>query len=147
MRAFALVCFVVACSADRPRAVTIAREPQKPVATTDGSLLPPRAPPSSPTACLMLYECGCNAGCTKIDHAVDGLTPGMQVAFASGPFKGAPLFVAKQTTQSGEPVLTVQRADPKASIQICAATPRTSVVGYLCAMDNSGPARACGACE
>lgn len=148
MKALAFAsCFAIACSAERPSAVTIAHEPEKPVATIDGSLLPPRTPAASASACLMLYECGCNAGCMKIDHDKVGLAPGMQVTVASGSLKGTPVFVAKQHGQSGEAVLTVQRADPSAPIQICAATPRSSVVGYLCAMSGSGPARACESCD
>lgn len=146
MKLAALSCFVIACSAEQPHAVTIAHEPEKPVATIDASLLPPPPPPASKNACLMLYECGCNAGCTKIDHAMEGLVPGMQVTIASGGLKGTSVFVAQQKTQSGERVLTIQRADPKASFQICSLS-RSSTLGYLCATSGSGAARACDTCD
>jgi len=146
MKLAALSCVVIACSAEQPRAVTIAHEEQRPVATVDGSLLAPRAPPEEKNACLMLFECGCNAGCTKIDHAMQGLKAGMQVAVASGPLKGTSVFVTKQQTQSGDPVLTIQRADPNAPIQIC-SLPGSSTLGYLCATSGFGAARACTTCD
>jgi hypothetical protein len=132
---------------EQPHAVTIAREEPKPVATAGGSLLPPRAPPAEKNACLMLFECGCNAGCTKIDHAMEGLAPGMQVTITSGGLKGTSVFVAKQQSQSGERILTIQRTDPNAPIQICAMLPQSSTLGYLCATSGSGYARTCGTCE
>ena len=136
----------IACASERPRAVDIAREPARPVETIDASLLPPstRAAPGA-EACLMLYECGCNAGCTKVERPADGLSPGMQVKVTSGPLKGTSVFVAKQTTESGERVLTIQRDDPNAGIHIC-GVPRASFIGYLCASAGSGAARACHTC-
>jgi len=144
MRGAVVFCLAVACSADHSPAVSIARQPVKPVDTIDGSLLPPSTRGQPSEACLMLYECGCNAGCLKIDHAMSSLKPGMQAQVISGGLKGTNVFVAKQTIDTGE-VLTVQRNDPSAAIQICAAMPRASMIGYLCG--DSGPARACPICD
>lgn len=94
----------------------------------------------------MLYECGCNAGCTKVDRPMNALAAGMQVHVTSGPLKGTSVFVTKQKTDSGETVLTIQRADPSASIQIC-GVPLSSFIGYLCSTTAGGAARACNSCE
>jgi hypothetical protein len=150
-RAIVVACFSFACSADKPHTVVaIAPASAQPVATLDASLLPPSTRPRRPgaDACLMLYECGCNASCTKVDRPMDALSPGMQVRVTSeGPLKGTTVFVAKNETASGEHVLTVQRADPNAGIHICAMNARSSTFGYLCATSNSGPARACSTCD
>ncbi len=94
----------------------------------------------------MLYECGCNAGCTRVDERLEDLKPGMSVDVLSGPLAGSSVFVAKNRTADGDSVLTVQRADPKSPIQVCASM-RTPLVGYLCAVKDSGAARACATCE
>jgi hypothetical protein len=94
----------------------------------------------------MLYECGCNAGCTKVDRATAALSPGMRVGVTSGPLKGTTVFVARQQTDSGDSVLTIQRADPSSPIQVC-GSPRASVIGYGCTVKDSGHARACTTCE
>lgn len=94
----------------------------------------------------MLYECGCNAGCTQIDQQVDDLKPGMKVGVRSGPLAGSSVFVAQNHTADGASVFTVQRADPKAPIQVC-ANERSPLVGYGCEVKNSGAARACTTCE
>ena len=138
--------FVVACATEQPHAVTLAHEPTKPVETAGGTLLSPRAPPQTGNACVMLYECGCNAGCTKVDRAMDALSPGKQVGITSGPLKGTTAFVARQQTDSGESVLTVQRADPSSPIQVC-GSPRSSFIGYGCSVKDGGRARACTTCE
>lgn len=147
MRVVTVFSLAIACSAERaPPAVRLAQDPAKPVDTVDGSLLPPstRVTPGT-EACLMLYECGCNAGCMKIDRPMTSLKPGMQAQVTSGGLKGTSVFVAKQPTDTGDTVLTVQRNDPSSAIQICAAVPRASVMGYLCG--DSGPARACRTCD
>lgn len=94
----------------------------------------------------MLYECGCNAGCTEIDRPLEGLDPGARVGVVSGPLKGTSVFVAKSRTTAGDSVLTVQRADPASPIMVCAMRARTPVVGYLCSAEGNGAARACDAC-
>jgi hypothetical protein len=147
-RLVVVVCLVIACGGpERPPAVEIAREPARPVETVDGSLLTPTKPPR-PTgeACVMLYECGCNAGCTKVDQPMDALAPNMQVHIASGSLKGTNVFVAKQKTDTGESIFTVQRTDPNAPIQIC-GIPHSSVMGYLCGTSNLTGPRACSSCE
>lgn len=93
----------------------------------------------------MLYECGCNAGCLQIDRPSDALRVGMRVGVLSGPLDGMTVFVAKNTTAEGEPVFTVQRRDPNASIELCSRP--GPAIGYLCAIDSSGAARACRACD
>jgi hypothetical protein len=94
----------------------------------------------------MLYECGCNAGCTLVDEPLDELRAGMTVNVLAGPLSGSMVFVAQHTTAEGAPVLTVQRADPNAPIQICSVRCSSALIGYLCATDNSGAARACKSC-
>ena len=141
--------FACACAAERANnAVTIEHDvPARPVATVDASLLPPseRGQPAA-SACLMLYECGCNAGCASIDHATDTLKAGMQVGVTSGPLEGTRVFVAKSPTDTGEQIFTIQRADPNAPITVC-GTPRSGAFGYLCNTKDSGHARACQSCE
>jgi hypothetical protein len=140
-----LVVAIASCASPRAQTVTLP-EPLPSIAAM--SPRPHVAQPATTggNACLMLYECGCNAGCTRVDEPLDDLKPGMQVDVLSGPLAGSPVFVAKNITASGEPVLTVQRADPKAPIQVC-ANARTALVGYLCGMKESGAARACTTCE
>jgi len=70
----------------------------------------------------------------------------MQVGVLAGPLAGSTVFVAQSRADDGDAVLTVQRADPKEPIQIC-ANPRAPVVGYLCSVKDSGAARACTTCE
>ena len=104
--------------------------------------------PTTGHACLMLYECGCNAGCMLVDEPQDELRPGMRVGALSGPLKGDTMvFVAQNTTAEGTPVLTVQRADPRAAIQVCTMRASLAPLGYLCATDKSGAARACRSCD
>ncbi len=92
----------------------------------------------------MLYECGCNAGCTPIDRPYDALQVGMRVGVLSGPLKGTTVFVARNTTAEGESVLTVQRRDPSSPIEVCRRVEPT--LGYLCSTASSGAARTCRSC-
>ena len=146
-RAIGLLGFAIACTTEGRHTVTLPHDEEpKPVETAHVALAQPTAGPRpSGNACLMLYECGCNAGCTEVDRSADALSPGMQVRAVSGPGKGTNVFVAKNSSDTGEPVLTVQRADPKGPM-LC-GSPRSAVIGYLCAGNNSGPARACTTCE
>jgi hypothetical protein len=146
MRSVVIAWFVIACSSERPHAVDLPRALPQPVETASGTLLTPRPPQESGQACVMLYECGCNSACVKVDRPMSKLSPNTQVTIATGPWKGTSVYVAKQTSDTGEAVLTVQRTDPQAPIQIC-ALPRSSLVGYLCGTSNLGPARACTTCE
>jgi hypothetical protein len=134
------------CSADQTQHVYIAPQAQRPVAIVDASLLSPvsSAPPAGGNACIMLYECGCNSSCIAIDRPADALHEGMQVGVLSGPLKGTSVFVAKNRTDDGESVFTVQRADPKSPIMVCSLN--APFMGYLCATSNSGAARACHSC-
>ena len=116
----------------------------KPVETSEGTLLP--VPQRTANVCVMLYECGCNAGCTRVDRTMDALSLGKQVVVTSGPLNGTRVFVARQQTGSGESVFTVQRADPSSPIQVC-GSPRSSLIGYGCSVKDSGRARACMTCE
>jgi hypothetical protein len=157
--AWAFVAGLVAfagCSADSSRSVVSApvQAPQNhPSPSTSSGLGPPDASLSPPSggaseqanACLMLYECGCNAGCVQIDHPSDALRAGMRVGVLSGSLEGTTVFVAKSTTAEGEPVFTVQRRDPNASIELCSRP--GPAIGYICAGDALGPARACRSCN
>jgi hypothetical protein len=141
-----IVAVLAGCSADHAQTVTLPRAVERPVTPVDASLLPPPSPSAAAHACVMLYECGCNAGCTEIDHPLASLTARMQVGVVSGPLKGTTVFVAKNHTDDGETVFTIQRADPKSPILVC-GSPSTPLIGYLCATDKMGAARACGACD
>jgi hypothetical protein len=139
--------FACACATEQASTVTLKQEPPRQVETVDASILPPsQHVVASANACVMLYECGCNAACTSIDRPMAELKAGMQVGVTSGPLKGERVFVAKQTTDSGDDVLTVQRADPKSPIMVC-GVPRSGAFGYGCSVKDSGRARACQSCE
>jgi hypothetical protein len=150
-----LVAFV-GCSADPSRSVVSApvQAPENHsspssssgLGPSDASLPPPSGGgPEQANACLMLYECGCNAGCVQIDRPLDALRAGMRVGVLSGALDGTTVFVAQSTTAEGEPVFTVQRRDPNASIQLCSRP--GPAIGYICAVDSFGPARACRSCN
>ncbi|HEX4512740.1 MAG TPA: hypothetical protein VGH87_02640 [Polyangiaceae bacterium] len=139
----AIACLMTACAAESPHETTPVQELPKPVVASPAPSTP-RAP--SPDACVMLYECGCNAGCTKIDRSIDALAPGMQVGILSGPLKGTTVFVAKNHTDTGEAVFTVQRADPSSPIMVC-GVPRSPTIGYLCGTKDLAPPRTCGKCS
>jgi hypothetical protein len=147
-RTLSVAVVMLGCSAERPRAVDLPPQPTSstaaPIAST---LIPPSSRPSAyGNACLMLYECGCNAGCTEIDRAPDTLRVGREARVVSGPLKGTAVFVAKNRTSDGDSVFTVQRADPSAPIMVC-GDPRSPLVGYPCSSKDSGGARACKTCE
>jgi hypothetical protein len=139
-----IACFMTACAAESPREVTPVQELPKPVVSAATATA--RAPSPSPDACVMLYECGCNAGCTKVDRSIDALAPGMQVGVLSGALKGTTVFVAKNHTDTGDAVFTVQRADPRSPIEVC-GVPRTPTIGYLCGTKDLAPPRTCGKCD
>ena len=149
MRASLLAFAILGCSSQSAQTVTLAAPSAAARPTASAPALPKAvaAAPPRGNACLMLYECGCNAGCTAIDRPLDGLTPGTRVGVTSGPLKGTSVYVAQSRTAEGESVLTVQRANPSSPIMLCEATARGPLVGYLCAAKDSGAARACGACE
>ena len=71
----------------------------------------------------------------------------MRVNVVSGPLEGTPVFVAQNRTKDGDPVFTVQRADPKNPIMICDTGARGPLVGYLCGTSDLSAARACTTCE
>lgn len=145
MRVWLLVVVLAGCSSERAQTVTL----NTPSATESAAtpVAPPSVARSAPhrNACVMLYECGCNAGCTAVDQPVEKLKAGMRVGVVSGPLKGTSIFVAQSRTDDGQSVFTVQRADPASPIQVCLA--RSPLVGYLCAVKDSGAARACDTCE
>ncbi len=142
-----IACFVTACAAESPREVTPIQDLPKPVVTASPAPSTPHAAtPNDKNACVMLYECGCNAGCTEVDRSIDALSPGMQVGVLSGRLKGTTVFVAKNKTDTGDAVFTVQRADPSAPFMVC-GTPRSSTIGYLCGSKDLAPPRTCGKCE
>jgi hypothetical protein len=139
------------CSAGRPRGeVYLAPTQASPVTPLDASLPPPHVAAhhaATGNACLMLYECDCNAGCTQVDEPLDDLRAGMRVGVLSGPLKGTMVFVAQSKTADGTPVLTVQRADPTAPLQICSTRASLAPMGYLCGTDKFGAARVCRSCD
>lgn len=148
-----LAFFAIACSSEQPRPTTAPpRESAAPITSSAPSAsavatLPPPSPKAvAGNACVMLYECGCNAGCTKVDRPMDALVVGTQVGVTSGPLKGERVFVAKGATASGDSVLTIQRADPNAAAGAC-ALPRSALMGYACEVTNSGAPRACTRCN
>jgi hypothetical protein len=93
----------------------------------------------------MLYECGCNAGCIQVDSPPGALRVGMRVGVVSGLLKGTTVFVVKNTTAKGESVFTVQRRDPSSPYELCSRP--GPAIGYLCAIDSLGRARACRSCD
>jgi hypothetical protein len=146
----------VACSTERSRGVVVAPVQQAQShpsaepgpAPQDASHRPPdtaTTPFEQANACIMLYECGCNAGCLEIDHPAGELRVGMRVGVLSGALEGTKVFVEKKTTAVGDRVFTVQRRDPDSPIEICRQP--GPLVGYLCGSDDLGPARACRSCN
>jgi len=141
-----VVVTLAACSADRAKTVSLSAPATHAVEPVDASLLPAPTARAPEHACLMLYECGCNAGCTEVDRPLASLRAGMQVGVLSGPLKGTTVFVVKSRADDGEAVFTVQRNDPSAPIVVC-GSPSSPLVGYLCATDKLGAARACASCN
>jgi len=147
-RSLLSVLAILGCSSERAQTVTLAAPPAAASAPRAAALPPPAAPATARrTACLMLYECGCNSACTEVDRPADDLRPGMRVNVVLGPLKGTPVFVAESRTKDGEPIFTVQRADPKDPIVLCSARARGPLVGYLCGASDLSAARACTTCE
>ncbi len=141
-----VVAMLAGCSAEHPQTVTLPKVVERPATPVDASLLPAPSASAAAHACVMLYECGCNAGCTEIDRPLASLAEGLQVGVLSGPLKGTTVFVARNRSDDGEIVYTIQRADPKSPIVVCGA-PNAPLIGYLCATDKMGAARACGGCD
>lgn len=105
------------------------------------------APLVARDACVMLYECGCNSSCVTVDQPRLGFREGDLVMVKSGNLKGTEVYVVKNKTALGADVWTVQRADPRDGVQACGGPDARSLIGYVCATSNSGPPRACVACE
>src|SRR4051812_38363495 len=98
--AFLSALLVVGCSADGARPETQPRldasstrvdSPPASAARSSAS----SAPPEAPHACLMLYECGCNASCVVIDQPMSALEPKLPVVIDSGDLKGTQVWVEK----------------------------------------------------
>ena len=147
MRPALVLALFVGCAAERPQPVELPPQPTASAAApVNVALSRSVTRPSDAHACLMLYECGCNAGCTTIDRAPDALQVGAQAHVLSGPLKGGVVFVVKNRTSEGDSVFTVQREDPNAAIHVCGEL-RSPLVGYGCSVKDSGMARACTSCD
>jgi hypothetical protein len=128
-----------------PTTTTSAPSTAAPVRTSSAAPLTSAAPPNGEHACVMLYECGCNASCVQIDHGAAGLSDGERVEIRTGDMKGTRVFVKKTHTPSRGDVFTVQRADPSAPY-VCRSLVPSPLLGYLCATSNMGDPRACDTC-
>lgn len=146
----------LACSADGPsrtveadHSASSAPAPPAALSAPPVADAPASAAPTADTrnACVMLYECGCNASCVTIDRPRSALEDGLPVNVLSGSLKGTKAFVAKKKTETGGDVFTVQRDDPSTpGVRACDAGAAKALVGYLCATKDSGPPRACASC-
>jgi hypothetical protein len=105
------------------------------------------APRKPATACLMLYECGCNSKCFEIDLPEGALRDGDTVAIASGDWKGKQVFAAANRPGLEAEFFTIQRNDPRAPVQICEGAQATPLMGYLCSSNGHGPAQRCQSCQ
>jgi hypothetical protein len=97
-------------------------------------------------ACVMLYECCCNSGCTEINAAERDLRDGAQVEVHTGGLKGTKVFVKKQADEAGSAFFTIQHGDPSAP-QLCASALSSPLFGYVCAKGNVGAPRSCKSCS
>ncbi len=142
LRTSALLCALGGCGAPAPEI----RDPAAPE---------PSAPPppvgSKPLAkdggpaCVMLYECGCNARCVTVALSDGELRDGAQTKVIGGDLANEPVFVKKNESAGG--VFTVQRGDPRAGVEVCRRARPSPLLGYLCSTKDSGPPRPCELCN
>lgn len=100
----------------------------------------------APHACLMLYECGCNASCVVIDQPMSALKAKLPVTIEDGDLKGTQVWVEKNRTDTGTEVFSVSRDDPNAQGHGCGLERAQPFIGYGCSTKDSGNARACTIC-
>ncbi len=89
----------------------------------------------------MVYECGCNSACVRIDRPLRDLKDRMRVTAQTGSWKDRTLYAPKTRTTLGDEFFTLGHVLDRSSCQA-----RFPQLGYLCATGDLGEPRRCTSC-